>query len=787
MKQFKKAILLALAIMAFASNASAQCTGKTVYIQLPSDWPQNVIYVKSDNVVSIPITKIGSWFTFTFPNNMNFDNAGKMFNFTKENNDNGENRRITRVDYDVASIQNSFSCGASIFGTSNVVYIYPNPTNPSQTRYGTEPPDAYYFYFYPPNIKSYIEGIPYILSSSGTTMRMEMEPSDHCGWYKVVYFNEEPPSQILIGLGPNLREPVTSEPIDLKAKFDQLATNPMKREIYYVPENGANGWTGTDPGISDGSRCHYRLAANIYHTGCGANASFSAYDGLTGCSNDEGDGEGVCRGYVQPMLSSEGKMQWGSNAKSCASHARSWKSAADLNKAFDPLSTANVARCFDMPFQRTGGGLWEFDALYLCGDGTADMDGKGACIGRQGRLGGFYPPNLTSKTEFIGSKDYTAEYSACGATCGVIYQGDMGVVPSACVNMWCFDRGWYGGNCSGGINEGSSSAAIPANRRTDPSMTGNLAGLTTKAQIDAEMNRVCYRPIQEGDLANYEGTIPLEYNGKTGDVSGLMCFESHAKFKYDPAHEFFFRGDDDIWVFINNWLVVDLGGNHGPAPGYVKLDTITMPELLVEGQEYPISIFFCDRRAPGSNVRITTNIYFDQATEESGNAGLFLQTSGTGKEICLQEAISACAGMASGGIICGAELAPIISYELAVGTDRTPLNEDNTDCIWISETQGICYGGILLNNGVVSIDQLALQETLKTTGFNIHASVSGYGSINVTQTGSTPITAKTPQMLKFQEPLYYNLKGEPLGNKKPKKAGVYIVRQNGVNKLEVVR
>jgi len=671
--------------------------------------------------------------------------------------------------------------------------------------------DAYYFYFYPPNEpEKWKVTTPYIITYDLSrnyikVERMSAEPSSRCGWYKKVYFNEDPPgSDILVFLSmePNLDnfdyigtlgtdDPYPwdggmPQPINLKAKFDQLATNSMRRELYFNPENGSSGWTGTDPGISDGGRCHYKLAANIYHTGCGANASFSAYGDATSCSNDRGDGEGVCRGYVQPTLSEDGKMQWNSSTKDCAQNAVSWKNGTDLAKAFDPSSSANVVRCFDMPFQRTESSLWEFDALYLCGDGTADMDGKGTCGGVHGvNLGGFYPPNLTSKTETIGGefKDYRAEYTACGASCGATYTGDKGVVPRSCVNMWCFDRGWYGGNCSGdGINDGTASAAIPANRQTDPSMTGNLDGLTTKADIDAEMNRVCYRPIQDGDLANYDNSIPMAWAGKTGTVSGLMCFESSAKFTYEKGQEFFFRGDDDIWVFINNQLVIDLGGNHAPAPGYVKLDTISMPEPLVEGTSYPINIFFCDRRAPGSNVRITTNIYFAQ---RSGYVGLLLQTVGTGKEICLQGASSACAGMA--GATCGAELAPRISYELEVGTDRITLNDANANCIWISATQGICYGGILLNNGVVSIDQPALLETLKTTDFGIYASVTGYGSINVIQTGQTQITAKTPQMLKSQEPLYYNLKGEPFGNKKPKKAGVYIVRQNGVNKLVVVR
>jgi hypothetical protein len=42
-------------------------------------------------------------------------------------------------------------------------------------------------------------------------------------------------------------------------------------------------------------------------------------------------------------------------------------------------------------------------------------------------------------------------------------------------------------------------------------------------------------------------------------------------------------------------------------------------------------------------------------------------------------------------------------------------------------------------------------------------------------------------MLHTQEPVYYNLKGEPLGSKKPGKPGVYIMRQGSVSRTIVVK
>jgi len=298
--------------------------------------------------------------------------------------------------------------------------------------------------------------------------------------------------------------------------------------------------------------------------------------------------------------------------------------------------------------------LWEFDALNLCQDGTADYSTTNQC-GTGGAIGGFYAPNLMKNTDegfpWNTGEDYTAQYEAMGGR-GDLYQGDKGVKPKSCVNMWCFDRGWYGGNCS----NSSDGTVIPSDNRSDPGTVGSLDWVTsssTKEQIDNYMrtgtrpdgtkdisgDALCWQPLKaaaigngnnrdRGDLYDYSHPVPIDGGTKISTrLANYMCFESApATFTYTEGQEFLFRGDDDIWVFINNQLVVDVGGNHGPAPGYVKLDTITMPERLVPGKEYPINIFFCDRRSTGSNVRISTNMYFAQ------QKGLFNKNNGTGSE-----------------------------------------------------------------------------------------------------------------------------------------------------------
>lgn len=94
----------------------------------------------------------------------------------------------------------------------------------------------------------------------------------------------------------------------------------------------------------------------------------------------------------------------------------------------------------------------------------------------------------------------------------------------------------------------------------------------------------------------------LTAGGKPHNYSFAMKIS--AQFKYVKGQYFEFRGDDDVWVFINNRLAVDIGGCHGPIEKAIDLDTLG----LVEGVEYPFYIFFSERNATGSNFKMRTSI-----------------------------------------------------------------------------------------------------------------------------------------------------------------------------------
>lgn len=129
--------------------------------------------------------------------------------------------------------------------------------------------------------------------------------------------------------------------------------------------------------------------------------------------------------------------------------------------------------------------------------------------------------------------------------------------------------------------------------------------------------------LDDFEFLDDAGTIPNPFYDRLNDRSNKrhnfgFTMKIQATFEYVPGQYFEFFGDDDVWVFINNRLVVDIGGQHGQASGAVNLDTIGQNDVtqkLIPGQTYPFHIFYAERHQYESNFKMETSI--DLKTEAS--------------------------------------------------------------------------------------------------------------------------------------------------------------------------
>mgnify|MGYP004448556919 CR=1 FL=1 len=638
-----KWIMAACVLALGMQNAFALACKGVVHVKVPDDWTSaNAIYGSCDGIAALKKQDNGWWtVSKTEIGYVDDENQCKNPGDTSFIITNNKNKNSLSLAKNINST--TWNKGVNDANTAAITCngnedIYISEGADGKPLISTKPPNAKFLYVvFDKEMEDWQAAIPMISMDGGKTLKaLHAADSSKCGWYYYMWLDEEVTDNVMlvkdndtertdmIGLDGNWRMSDTPDPIPMSAYFDFYG----KDSLFYVVDEtmkenstfaGEDGFSVDYPADCEGT-CSYTMAAIIYDTDASLHPAFSCYTDGGSKSNDgcqEGvtggpaamsktdalsmvyDCIGVTPGIVEENLDptvpqSQRKPKLSTLGKSC------FKESKYFDMLFNYTEGVNEVSCYDMPFSRSDDGKWEFNSDYYTSPGAAKM-------------GGFYPVENTTDATVLAA--YPNQVPVAAARTKRVaespvwlksaYEDKLDATEGVpLIDVYCKGPGWPNGNvCGGAPGEG---------------------------KLKQQFNDGEYPSVW--DWGSRKAGYDWPDNSKRNQH---YCFESHAKFTYRPGLRFSFRGDDDIWVFIDNKLAVDLGGTHLAAPGYVDLDYFKgLSGKFESGKEYDLDVFFCDRRTTMSNVRIKTNMYIVQKTAISAKPVKVPGSKETTYEMC---------------------------------------------------------------------------------------------------------------------------------------------------------